>query len=86
MQTDTHHIQCSQNHKKLIANQFSRSEVINCVGGAFHKGAGTPGTQRDIACSQLVMKGLISVTATENITKMREQNGCVMSCHNSQQI
>jgi hypothetical protein len=30
MQTNTQHIQCSQN--KLIANQFSRSKVIDCVG------------------------------------------------------
>jgi hypothetical protein len=32
MQTDAQRIQCSQKHKILIANQFSRSKVIDCVG------------------------------------------------------
>jgi hypothetical protein len=32
MQTDAQPIQCSQKHYKLIANQFSRSKVIDCVG------------------------------------------------------
>jgi hypothetical protein len=32
MQTDAQRIQCSQKHtKKLTANQFSRSKVIDCV-------------------------------------------------------
>jgi hypothetical protein len=33
MQTDALRIQCSQKHTKiLIANQFYRSKVIDCVG------------------------------------------------------
>jgi hypothetical protein len=44
--------------KKLIANQFSSSKVINCVGN-FSKGAKMPGIQRDIAFSQLAVKGII---------------------------
>jgi hypothetical protein len=49
MQTDAQRIQCSQKHtqKKLIANQRSRSKVIDCVGELL-TGSGTPGTQRDV--------------------------------------
>ena len=50
-----------KNTKKLIANRFSRSKVIQnaieCV-GEFSQGAGTSGTQSDIAFSQLAVKGL----------------------------
>jgi hypothetical protein len=49
--------------KKLIANQLSWSKLIDCVCGGrgrgdFSHGAGTPGTKRDIAFSQLAVKGL----------------------------
>jgi hypothetical protein len=40
-------------HIKLIENRFSRSKVIQ-----ISQGAGTPGTERDIAFSQLMVKGL----------------------------
>jgi hypothetical protein len=49
----------SQKHKNLIANQFRRSKVIDYVWGNFSQGAGTPGTQRNIAFSQLAVRGLI---------------------------
>jgi SRSO17 transposase len=32
MQTDAQRIQCSEKHKILIANQFSKSKIIDCVG------------------------------------------------------
>jgi hypothetical protein len=32
MQTDAQRMQYSKTQKKLIANQFSRSKVIDCVG------------------------------------------------------
>jgi hypothetical protein len=32
MQTDAQRIKCSQKHQKLMANQFSRSKVIDCLG------------------------------------------------------
>jgi hypothetical protein len=31
MQTDAQRMRCSQKHKKLIANQFSRSKVMDFV-------------------------------------------------------
>jgi hypothetical protein len=46
----------SKTQKKLTANQFSRSKGIGC--GNFSQGVGTPGNQRDIAFSQLAVKGL----------------------------
>jgi hypothetical protein len=61
--TDAQRIQCSQKHKNLIANRFSRSKVIqNAIEyvGEFSQGAGTSGTQSDIAFSQLAVKGLMS--------------------------
>jgi hypothetical protein len=51
MQTDAQQIQCSQKQKQnLNANGFSRSKV-DCLGE-------TPDTRRDIAFSQLAVKGL----------------------------
>jgi hypothetical protein len=50
MQTDAQLIQCSQKHKKNIANQLSLvGQKLSTVWGKFSQGAGTPGTQRDIA-------------------------------------
>jgi hypothetical protein len=54
MQTGTQRIHCSQKRKKLIANQFSRSKVIDCV-GELHKALELLAL-RDIAFSQLAMK------------------------------
>jgi hypothetical protein len=56
-------IQCIQKHTKLIKKRFNGQKLIKiqltrleC--GNFSQGAGTPGTERDIALSQLTVKEL----------------------------
>jgi hypothetical protein len=57
--THTHtHTHTHTEREKLIAYQFIRSKFIDCVGNFSHDAAGTSGTQRDIAFSQLAVKGL----------------------------
>jgi hypothetical protein len=58
MQTDAQRIQCSQKQTKLnsVGQKF-----VSTVWGNFSQGAGTLGTLRDIAFSQLAVKGLNSI-------------------------
>jgi hypothetical protein len=58
LQTDAKSIQWFQKLTKLIEHRFSRSKVIQNSIGNFSQGARTPGTERDIAFSQLAVKGL----------------------------
>jgi hypothetical protein len=68
LQTYAKSIQFFHKHTKLIENRFSRSEVrLEC--GNFSQGSGTPGTDRVIVFSQLVVKGLIPLSQSVVLSK-----------------
>jgi hypothetical protein len=71
-------IQYPEKHTKLIANQFNRSKVIDCVEDLLTLGSGTPGTQRDITFSQLAVKGLINIV--QNIIKDKTTRQILKCC------
>jgi hypothetical protein len=58
LQTYAKSIECFQKHAKLIENRFSRSKVLLTRVWEILTDAGTPGTERVIAFSQLAVKGL----------------------------
>jgi hypothetical protein len=44
--------------QKMIANQFSRSKVIDCVGGTFHKALEPLALRETLRFLKLAVKGL----------------------------
>jgi hypothetical protein len=69
MQTDAQHIQCSQKHKKLIADQFSRSKSYRLCGGTSHKALERLAFRVTLRFSQLAVKELIFLMQEKNLKK-----------------